>query len=228
MPHHAPPDFPGPPDDLRPAQLGVVLLGRVTSGQLAVTLVDLDRRGHLRIDEIIGVPPDWSLTRTGGDDALLPYEQALLGGVCADHERRLSELGAGLAPTLKRVRARLLRDAIRRGDLRRWRRRRTESGDRLVPVITAYRRELRRLRSVRGEAALDPYLPYALLFGIGPGAARSARARADRHRLADFAAAWVAACAGIAGWAAEHDTAGEVDTWSRDQFGGMPNGGGSI
>jgi hypothetical protein len=199
-----------------------VLLGRVTSGQLAVTLVDLDRRGHLRIDEIHGVPPDWSLTRTNGDDALLPYEQALLGGVCTDHERRLSELGARLGPTLKRARARLLRDAARRGDLRRWRRRRTESGDRLVPVITAYRRELRRLRGVRGEAALDPYLPYALLFGIGPDATRSARSRTDRHRLADFAAAWVATCARITGWAAEPAAPDEADTWSHNRFGGGP------
>lgn len=219
------PDFPGPPDDLRPAQLGVVLLGRVTIGQLAVTLVDLERRGHLRVDEEPGAGPDWLLTRATGGDTLLAYERTLRDGACPDGGRRVSDPAHGLSRTLLRARRALLRDARHRGDLNRWRGGRTASGDRLVPVITAYRRELRRLRTTRGEAALDPYLSYALLFGIRPATDRPVAARADRHRLADFAAAWTAACAPVAGWSIAGHRDDTLDTWSHDQFGGMPHGG---
>ena len=36
-----------PPEDLRPAQLGIVLRGRVILGHVTATLVDLAQRGFL-------------------------------------------------------------------------------------------------------------------------------------------------------------------------------------
>lgn len=59
-----------PPADLRPAQLGVVLLGRVILGQIAATLVDLAQRGFIRIDQIPGDDDhDWLLTDLRGPAA---------------------------------------------------------------------------------------------------------------------------------------------------------------
>jgi len=49
-----------PPGELRPAQLGIVALGRVVFGHLSATLADLAGRGLLRIEEIPGGDdPDW-------------------------------------------------------------------------------------------------------------------------------------------------------------------------
>jgi hypothetical protein len=49
-----------PPADLRPAQLGIVLLGRVILGHIAAMLVDLAQRGFILIEEIPGVDDrDW-------------------------------------------------------------------------------------------------------------------------------------------------------------------------
>ena len=43
-----------PPDGLRPAQLGIVLVGRVIFGHISATLVDLAQRDYLRIDGVPG------------------------------------------------------------------------------------------------------------------------------------------------------------------------------
>jgi hypothetical protein len=43
-----------PPENLRPAQLGIVLLGRVILGHIGATLADLGQRGLIRIDEVPG------------------------------------------------------------------------------------------------------------------------------------------------------------------------------
>jgi hypothetical protein len=52
-----------PPQDLRPAQLGIVLRGRVILGHVTATLVDLAQRGFLGLDEVQGnTGPDWLLT----------------------------------------------------------------------------------------------------------------------------------------------------------------------
>lgn len=42
---------PRPPADLRPAQPGIVLVGRVIFGHVSATLVDLAQRGFLSLEE---------------------------------------------------------------------------------------------------------------------------------------------------------------------------------
>lgn len=188
---------PEPPDDLLPAQLGLVATGRVTLGHLGATLVHLAQRGHLAVAELRppGRPRDWRMTRLTKPAALAPYEETLLAGLLPTGERDLSTLGTSGAP-LESVRTRLVADAVHRGDLHPDSGRRTPAGERLVPVITAYRDELHRLRLIAGEPALAPCWPYAVLFGLDTGRAeRSLPAATARERLADFAASWVEAIA---------------------------------
>lgn len=130
-------------------------------------------------------------------------------------------------PTCRRS---LLRDAVHRGDLRRFPRdQRTPTGDKLVPAINAYRRDLRRLRTSRGAAALDDCHAYAILLGLDTGNAnRATPPTGPREHLADFAAAWVQTCAALVTWRTdpppvEHDHT--IDTWKHDQWGGYPGGG---
>src|ERR1700744_4018439 len=69
------------PDGLRPAQMGVVLLGRVILGHAVVTLSDLSARGFLSTEEIGPGPScDWRIevTTGPGPSGLLPFEQACL------------------------------------------------------------------------------------------------------------------------------------------------------
>ena len=47
-----PADSVTPPGGLRPAQLGIVAVGRVVLGHLSATLADLAQRGFLRIAEV--------------------------------------------------------------------------------------------------------------------------------------------------------------------------------
>ena len=74
-----------PPADLRPAQVGIVLVGRVVLGHIGATLVDLAQRGFLRIEEIPDDDEDWLLTDLRGPAAtrtgLLPFEATLLDGL---------------------------------------------------------------------------------------------------------------------------------------------------
>ena len=132
-----------PPEDLRPAQLGIILAGRVIVGHLGATLIDLCQRGFLRIDEIPGGDDaQWLLTDQRGQAPapavpLLPFETVMLDGLFGSQAQVcLPEAGAGLLPVLDRVRAELRRDAVRHGWLRRWRQdRRTEHGEQLLRQI---------------------------------------------------------------------------------------------
>ena len=78
---------PTPPEGLRPAQMGIVLLGRPILGHAAVTLADLAERGLLQADEIAD---DWRLerpprqSRPHQHSGLLPFEEALLEGLLHD------------------------------------------------------------------------------------------------------------------------------------------------
>jgi len=64
----------------------VVLPGRVILGHVAATLVDLGRRGFLRIDEVPRDDDhDWLLTdlrgQAGTGRSLLRFEKTLLNGI---------------------------------------------------------------------------------------------------------------------------------------------------
>jgi Predicted membrane protein (DUF2207) len=163
-----------PPDGLRPAQLGIVLIGRVILGHISATLVDLDQRGLLEISEIPGGgDQDWLLTRRrDGAEAPLPFEATLLDGLFAGQPAvRLSEIAQELVPTLNRVRAQLHRDAVRHGRLRRWHRGeprpRTKRGERLLTQIHSFRQELRGLAASGDALAMGRLAPYLIMFGLG-------------------------------------------------------------
>ena len=205
-----------PPGDLRPAQLGIVLRGRVILGHVSATLVDLAQRGFLDIEEVDGSPgPDWrvaDLRHQVAGQRLLPFEVALLDGMFARQSVvLLSEIDSALVPALDRFRTLLRRDAVRNGRLRRWRRdKRTPEGERLLGQIQEFRRELRVLAASSDPAALGGLVPYAMIIGRGApppatlngapdtGTAQGREAGVPQSRWSRsdlFAAGWIAACA---------------------------------
>jgi hypothetical protein len=161
-----------PPADLRPAQVGIVLVGRVVLGHIGATLVDLAERRFLRIEEIPDDDEDWLLTDLRGPAAtrtgLLPFEATLLDGLFTEQPAvRLGQISQDLVPALDRARKQLRRDAVRSGRLRRWRRgRRTPQGEQLLKQIMAFRRDLRALAASGDSAAMAGLAPYAITFGI--------------------------------------------------------------
>src|SRR5258708_6128940 len=114
-----------PPEDLRPAQLGIVLLGRVILGHISATLVDLAQRGFLRIDAIPGDgDPDWLLTslrdQAAGRSVLLRFEATLLDGLFARQSPvRVPEISQELIlPAPNRVRSHLTPHPVPHAPLR--------------------------------------------------------------------------------------------------------------
>ncbi len=204
-----------PPGELRPAQLGIVLLGRVVLGHISATLVDLAQRGFLRIDEVPGDDPDWLLTdlrdQAADRSALLRFEATLLDGLFAQQSAvRLSGIGQALIPALNRIRAQLNRDAIWHGRLRLWHRdQRTPRGEQLFKQIQVFRRELRALAASGNSESLAALVPYAMIFGLGVPSAVSfddvhdtgtvqRRENGPGWSQSDrFATSWLAACAGF-------------------------------
>jgi uncharacterized membrane protein YgcG len=86
-----------PPDDLRPAQMGLLLDERTDNKDVAATIVDLAVRGYISITEL--APPgflmsgDWQITRTKKSlDDLNAYERTLLKGILGDRDE--VELGS--------------------------------------------------------------------------------------------------------------------------------------
>lgn len=205
-----------PPADLRPAQLGVVLLGRVILGHIAATLVDLGQRGFIRIDEIPRDDGhDWLLTdlrdQAATRSGLLRFEATLLDGLFAQQPvARLGEVRQDLIPVLNRVRRQLIRDAVRRGWLRRRHHdRRTAAGEQLLKQIQSFRRELRALAASDDSVTMAHLAPYATAFGLGAPAAVRFRAEdtetaqpreSEVHwsRSDHFVTSWLAVCAGFA------------------------------
>lgn len=162
-----------PPEGLRPAQLGIVLVGRVVAGHVSATLADLAQRGFLGLDEVGGAAAaDWMLTdlRVQTSPRPLAFEATLLDGLFSRERMvRLSAAGPELLPVLNRLRAQLGRDAVQRGWLRRWRRgQRTPRGEQLLREIHGFRWELRALAAAGGSPALGGLVPYAMVFGLMP------------------------------------------------------------
>ena len=204
-----------PPADLRPAQLGIVMLGRVILGHIAATLLDLAQRGFLRIDEIPGDDDhDWLLTDLRGPAAtgsgLLRFEAALLDGIFArQYPARLGEISGDLIPALNQVRTQLYRDAVRRGWLRRWQHgRRTPRGEQLLKQIQSFRRELRALAAAGDSVAMAHLAPYVIVLGLGmpPALRLNADDTETAHRRQPeiqwshcdrFATSWLAVCEGF-------------------------------
>jgi uncharacterized protein (TIGR04222 family) len=110
----------GPPDGLRPGQVGTLMDEMANPLDVTATIVDLAVRGYLRIEEIpkkwIFGKPDWRLVKLKEpDDELLRYEKALMDGVFEDgDEVELSSLKKQFVARLKKVQEALYSDMVKR------------------------------------------------------------------------------------------------------------------
>jgi hypothetical protein len=187
-------------EGLRAGQTGVVVLGRVIMGDIAVTLVDLIQRELLTVEESTD-QGDWLLTPIAESAArqqhvpLLDYEKRLLDGLTkCGGESRLSSLADSFGKVLDETRNVLIRDAVHQGWLRHLRHdQRTAKGEELAGRVRSFRRDLRRLVADGDQRALEGHLlPYALRFGL----------LSDQQTpLVRFAQAWVRAFADLPDWA---------------------------
>ncbi|MGK2966877.1 MAG: DUF2207 domain-containing protein [Tepidiformaceae bacterium] len=126
-----------PPDDLRPAQMGVLLDERADTLDVTATIVDLAVRGYLHIEEIpkkgwFG-SRDWELhKRTPEAPTPLPYEEKLYSALFSGRESvKVSTLKNTFYKTVNDVRERLYKDSVQR----KWFRRSPESMRNLWSVI---------------------------------------------------------------------------------------------
>jgi len=105
----------GPPQNMRPAELGVVLDERADNKDVTATIVDLAVRGHMTIAEVPG-KKDWTLTWKEAEVASLqPFEKTLLDGLFAGRQQvKLSELRGTFAPTLRLAESQIYSDAMTR------------------------------------------------------------------------------------------------------------------
>jgi uncharacterized membrane protein YgcG len=109
-----------PPDDLRPAQLGLILDERADTKDVTATIIDLAVRGYLTIEEkekswIFG-SKDWRLTKKkNADSALLPFETQVLSGLFEDGDAAdLSDLKNKFYEDLAEAQKDLYSDAMNR------------------------------------------------------------------------------------------------------------------
>jgi Predicted membrane protein (DUF2207) len=106
----------GPPQDLRPAQLGLMLDESADTKDVTATIVDLAVRGFLTIAEVPG-QRDWILTRKEGEmSSLMPFERTLLDGLFANGRQqvKVSELRGTFRTTLQMVEGEVISDAMGR------------------------------------------------------------------------------------------------------------------
>ena len=110
-----------PPENLRPAQVGLLLDERADTKDATATIVDLAVRGYLTIAEVpkrgIFGRKDWTLTRRRMDtDGLEPYEATLIAGLFDEGTAvALSDLKNEFYKTLGQAQKDLYADAVRRG-----------------------------------------------------------------------------------------------------------------
>jgi hypothetical protein len=186
-----------PPGGLKPAQLGVVLLGQVIASHAAATFADLAVRGIIRVAPSgvagDGAAGDWELSRVPArkQAPLEPFEAALAGPLLsASAPVLLSGLASRLPDALQRFRDSVIKDAVHRGWVRRIGHERTPAGDELGGQVSAFRGRLRHLKA-SGPASIAGYLPFAIVFGL---------AADEDLPLAAFADAWSQACSALPGW----------------------------
>jgi hypothetical protein len=199
---------PAVPGGLRAGQLGVIVIGRVIMGDIAVTLVDLARRELLTVSGT-GDDGDWLLSpsarpASGRQGQLLDYERRLLNGLTGvGAPACLSALADGFGPILDETRKALVRQAVRQGWLRHLHPdQRTPKGEDLARQVRSFQRDLRRLKTGGDQNVLADLLPYALHFGLISD---------DQLPLARFAHAWVRTFANLPGWAPTKSERPELD-----------------
>ncbi|HET7419380.1 MAG TPA: DUF2207 domain-containing protein [Candidatus Dormibacteraeota bacterium] len=106
----------GPPQNLRPAELGLILDESADTKDVTATIVDLAVRGVLTISEV-PAEKDWTLTWRANDvTGILPFERTLLDGLFAGGRQqvRLSELKGTFRPTLQAAQGLMYSDAMSR------------------------------------------------------------------------------------------------------------------
>jgi uncharacterized membrane protein YgcG len=103
-----------PPDNLRPAQLGLILDESADTKDLTATIVDMAVRGYLVIKSVN--KHDWELAPVkDGTRDLLPYEQKIMHGLFDGGKSgtRLSTLKGTFSGTLHDAERSLYEDAVR-------------------------------------------------------------------------------------------------------------------
>ena len=105
----------GPPQNMRPAELGLILDESADTKDVTATIVDLAVRGYLTIAEGPG-KADWTLTKKAGPmETLLPYERTLFYGLFAGRDTvKLSDLKGTFAPTLRMAEGQIYADSLSR------------------------------------------------------------------------------------------------------------------
>jgi hypothetical protein len=208
---------------LKPGEISLVVLGRVVTGDIAVTLVDLAQRDLLRVEEA-GDGTDWLLSPLHGvsaRQAIAEYETKLLEQL-ADRGQvvRLSSLAVDLGQDLEKVRRTLEHEVIAQGWVRRLHHdQRTPKGEELARHVRSFQRELRKFKSDGGEeAAFGTLLPFALRFGLVSG---------DQLPLARFAHDWVRTFGDLPGWRPAQPGRPVYDTYG-PMFPEMPSGAGLV
>jgi hypothetical protein len=213
--------IPAPPGALRPAQLGVVLIGRVLLIHIGATVVDLASRGFLSMQIAADDGSSWRLTILDREpEDLLDYERALLHGLFSKQPTiPLEHLAVWAVPVLEKVRSGIVRDALDRGWLRsgpgrrfavtRGQRRRhdqnpgkrTKPGEELLKDIKAFKRELRALADADDTRTLTRFASYAMIFGLAAPVSAASSASGEPYEVTDppvqtaaFAAKWLEAC----------------------------------
>jgi Predicted membrane protein (DUF2207) C-terminal domain/Predicted membrane protein (DUF2207) N-terminal domain len=113
-----------PPDNMRPAQMGLLLDERADRLDVTATIVDLAVRGYLKINEhqLTGISalfgkPSYGLERLKEPDVdLLEYEHVLMSGLFRSQTTvDLSKLKGTFFEDLQKAKTALYRDGVRRG-----------------------------------------------------------------------------------------------------------------
>ena len=106
-----------PPEDLRPAQMGIILDERADTLDVTATIIDLAVRGYLHITEIpkkgLFGSKDWKLNKVVRDDDLTEYERRLYDSLFqSGDEVEMSDLKDAFATRLGKVKEALYADAM--------------------------------------------------------------------------------------------------------------------
>ncbi len=114
--------FPRPPDDSPPAVAGTLIDERADMQDIIASLVDLARRGYLKIVEKPSIKPlaiksDFTFVRSEKDDGdLLPYERRLLRSIFGRKtERDLNALKNKFYTKLPAIKEELYEEVVARG-----------------------------------------------------------------------------------------------------------------
>jgi hypothetical protein len=107
-----------PPEELRPAQMGLLLDERADTKDATATIVDLAVRGYLTIEELdkswVFGKTDWKLTKKKEPEDLQPHERTIMKGLFDDGaEVKVSDLKNEYHTSLAKVQEQLYSDAVR-------------------------------------------------------------------------------------------------------------------